>query len=165
MKTRSQSKTVTTFTQHYPPGTQEDNNSFSSRNLAMGKGKELEFPEGRGGCQGSEVALRHQPYCAKRNGAATQSGVPPTVTSNEINQSNYFEDTYNFDEASSAWRANKRSNGNGSFRYICAGTTRTGRPCRRTTQLNLEFCMTHSTVESDAPYKNTRSSASLRSKW
>jgi hypothetical protein len=40
--------------QHYPPGTQEDNNSFSSRNPVMGKGKELEFPEGRGGGKGSQ---------------------------------------------------------------------------------------------------------------
>jgi len=38
--------------QHYPPGTQEDYNSFSLRNLIMGKGKELEFPEGRGGGKG-----------------------------------------------------------------------------------------------------------------
>jgi len=38
--------------QHYPSGTQEDYNSFSSRNLVMGKGTELEFPEGRGGGKG-----------------------------------------------------------------------------------------------------------------
>jgi hypothetical protein len=38
--------------QHYSPGTQEDYNSFSSRNLMMGKGTELEFPEGRGGGKG-----------------------------------------------------------------------------------------------------------------
>jgi hypothetical protein len=47
--------------QHYPPGTQEDYNSFSSRNLVMGKGTELEFPEGRGGGKG----------------AASSPGVPP----------------------------------------------------------------------------------------
>jgi len=40
--------------QHYPPGTQENDNRFSSRNLIIGKGKELEFPEGRGGCQGQQ---------------------------------------------------------------------------------------------------------------
>jgi len=85
--------------------------------------------------------------------------------SKPITQSKYFEDTYDFDEASSAWRANKRSNGNGSFRYICAGSTRTGRPCQRTARFNSEFCVTHTVVESDAPYKNTRSSVSLRSKW
>jgi hypothetical protein len=38
--------------QHYPPGTQENDNSFSLRNLFIGKGKELEFPEGRGGGKG-----------------------------------------------------------------------------------------------------------------
>jgi hypothetical protein len=38
--------------QHYPPGTQESYNSFSLRNLKMGKGKELESPEGWGGGKG-----------------------------------------------------------------------------------------------------------------
>jgi hypothetical protein len=38
--------------QHYPPGTQENYNNFSSRNLIMGKGNDLEFPEGRGGGKG-----------------------------------------------------------------------------------------------------------------
>jgi len=37
---------------HYPPGTQKSYNSFSLRNLMMGKGKELEFPEGWGGGKG-----------------------------------------------------------------------------------------------------------------
>jgi len=38
--------------QHYPPGTHENDNSFYSRNLMMGKGKELKFPEGREGARG-----------------------------------------------------------------------------------------------------------------
>jgi len=42
--------------QHYPPGTQENYNSFLSRDLVMGKGKELEFPEGPG--RGLESAKR-----------------------------------------------------------------------------------------------------------
>jgi hypothetical protein len=42
-----------TINRHYPPGTQENYNSFSSRNHIIGKGKGLEFPEGRGGFQGS----------------------------------------------------------------------------------------------------------------
>ena len=45
-------KKTTQSKQHYPPGTQEDYNSFSSRNLIMGKGKDLEFPEGWGGGKG-----------------------------------------------------------------------------------------------------------------
>jgi hypothetical protein len=34
--------------QQYPPGTQENNNSFESRDLMMEKDKELKSPEGRG---------------------------------------------------------------------------------------------------------------------
>ena len=41
--------------QHYPPGTRENYNSVSSRNLIMKNGKELEFPEGRGGGKGEPV--------------------------------------------------------------------------------------------------------------
>jgi hypothetical protein len=48
--------------QHYPPGTQEYYNSFSSRNLVMGKGKELEFPEGRGGGKGAATQSGGSPY-------------------------------------------------------------------------------------------------------
>jgi hypothetical protein len=40
------------FEQHYPPGNQENYNSFLSRDIVMGKGKELEFPEGPGGGKG-----------------------------------------------------------------------------------------------------------------
>jgi len=60
METQEQ-ELVKSFTQHYPPGTQEDDNSFSSRNLIIGKGTELEFPEGQGGGKG-------------------EPGVPPTFT-------------------------------------------------------------------------------------
>ena len=41
--------------QHHPPGTQENHNNFPSRNLIMEKGKESEFPEGRGGGKGSGI--------------------------------------------------------------------------------------------------------------
>jgi hypothetical protein len=45
-------ETMTNENQHYPPGTHENYNSFLSGNLMMGKGKELEFPEGWGGGKG-----------------------------------------------------------------------------------------------------------------
>jgi hypothetical protein len=41
------------FEQHYPPGTQENYNSFASRNIIMGKGNELEFPIGGHGVRGT----------------------------------------------------------------------------------------------------------------
>ena len=37
------------MSQHYPPGTQENNNSFESRDLMMEKGKELECTRRAGG--------------------------------------------------------------------------------------------------------------------
>jgi hypothetical protein len=43
--------------QHYPPGTQENYSNFPSRNLMMEKGKELEFPEGRGGLESAKRIL------------------------------------------------------------------------------------------------------------
>jgi predicted aconitase with swiveling domain len=43
----------------------------------MGKGKELEFPEGRGGCQGSEVACDLNLIARSAMGSATQSGGSP----------------------------------------------------------------------------------------
>jgi hypothetical protein len=54
--------------QHYPPGTQENYNNFPSRNLMMEKGKESEFPEGRGGGKGLEI-LR----------ISEEPGVPPSL--------------------------------------------------------------------------------------
>ena len=47
----------------YPPGTQKNYNSFSSRNPITEKGKELEYPEGAGGGKG-------------------EPGVPPTPRNN-----------------------------------------------------------------------------------
>jgi len=52
IKFRSTRKKYKGGQQHYPPGTQENYNSFLSRDLIMGKGKELEFPEGLGGGKG-----------------------------------------------------------------------------------------------------------------
>ena len=43
--------------QHYPPGTQENYNSFLSRDLVMRKGKELEFHEGPGGLESASRIL------------------------------------------------------------------------------------------------------------
>ena len=43
------------YYQHYPPGTQEIYNSFSSRNLMMKNSNELESSEGRGGGKGEPV--------------------------------------------------------------------------------------------------------------
>ena len=48
-----------------------------------------------------------------------------------------------FDAASIAWRANKVSIGNGSFKYICGTLTKKGKPCRNTPKKNCSKCHIH----------------------
>jgi hypothetical protein len=43
----------------------------------------------------------------------------------------------NFDEASEAWRSNKKYIGNGHYKYICTQKTKTGNQCKRE---SLKFC-------------------------
>ena len=48
-----------------------------------------------------------------------------------------------FNEASRAWRANKKSIGNGSYKYICCGITKSGNHCRRESIIYSDYCKTH----------------------
>jgi hypothetical protein len=49
-----------------------------------------------------------------------------------------------FDEASRAWTSNKKSIGNGSYKYMCAGVFKNGKKCNRTVdQVGCEFCKMH----------------------
>lgn len=50
----------------------------------------------------------------------------------------------NFDEASEAWRANKKSIGNGHYKYICSQKTKTGNQCKREALMFCEHCKIHS---------------------
>jgi hypothetical protein len=54
-----------------------------------------------------------------------------------------FEKTYDFDLASSAWRANKKPKENGCFIYICMAHTKTGKPCNRAAMCNFDYCKMH----------------------
>ena len=48
-----------------------------------------------------------------------------------------------FDEASEVWRKNKKSIGNGSYKYICCCETKTGRQCKRESIRGYNSCKTH----------------------
>lgn len=50
----------------------------------------------------------------------------------------------NFDEASEAWRANKKSIGNGHYKYICCQKTKSGNPCKRESLKFCDHCKIHS---------------------
>ena len=50
----------------------------------------------------------------------------------------------NFDEASEAWRANKKCIGNGHYKYICLQKTKTGNHCKRESLKFCDYCKMHS---------------------
>ena len=54
-----------------------------------------------------------------------------------------YEVDIDFDEASAAWRANKKQTSNGMFKYICCGITKTGNKCARQPLQKSEYCKTH----------------------
>jgi hypothetical protein len=53
-----------------------------------------------------------------------------------------------FDAASKAWRENKKSLGNGHYKYICCQTTKTGKKCNRVSMATLDCCKMHSKTQS-----------------
>jgi hypothetical protein len=63
-------------------------------------------------------------------------------------QTNYensalFEVKIDFDEASEAWKANKRSIGNGSYRYLCSKKSKNNNYCITKCLPGEIYCKTH----------------------
>lgn len=54
-----------------------------------------------------------------------------------------LEVNINFDEASAAWRENKKSIGNGSYKYICAKRGIKNNRCVQKCLPEEEYCKTH----------------------
>ena len=54
----------------------------------------------------------------------------------------------NFDEASVAWRANKKPVKNGCFKYLCCQKTLSGNQCKRESQINGNYCKQHCVTNS-----------------
>jgi hypothetical protein len=50
-----------------------------------------------------------------------------------------------FDEASRAWKLNKKSTGNGCYKYICVKVKKNGHQCKNDSLKNCEHCKFHST--------------------
>lgn len=48
-----------------------------------------------------------------------------------------------FDEASLAWKSNKKSIGNGQYKYICLAITKTGTNCKRESVAGYNYCSLH----------------------
>jgi hypothetical protein len=54
-----------------------------------------------------------------------------------------FQVVINFDEASEAWKANKKPNGNGCYKYICSKKTNSGNWCKRESLAGCDYCKIH----------------------
>jgi hypothetical protein len=48
-----------------------------------------------------------------------------------------------FNEASIAWRSNKKSIGNGCYKYICMKKTKLGKICKRESINGNNYCKIH----------------------
>jgi hypothetical protein len=49
----------------------------------------------------------------------------------------------NFDEASAAWKRNKKTLQNATYTYVCMQITKTGNHCSRKPLPNYDYCKTH----------------------
>ena len=54
-----------------------------------------------------------------------------------------YEVNIDFDEASEAWRANKKSIGNGTYKYICAKRCKNNKLCTGKCLHGEDYCKTH----------------------
>ena len=57
----------------------------------------------------------------------------------------------NFDEAIDAWRSNKKSIGNGHYKYICSQKTKTGNQCKRESLKFCDHCKMHQPLKKVEP--------------
>lgn len=65
-----------------------------------------------------------------------------------ISQINYensaiYEVYIDFDDASEAWKANKRSIGNGSYKYVCCKRGKNNNMCVAKCLPGEDYCKTH----------------------
>ena len=64
-------------------------------------------------------------------------------TMKEMNQNPPYTVEIDFDEASAAWKLNKKSQGNGTYTYKCMATTKQGNSCNRKPLNECNFCKLH----------------------
>ena len=55
----------------------------------------------------------------------------------------HYEVNIDFDEASEAWKSNKKSIGNGSYKYICAKHCKNNKFCSIKCLPGEDYCKTH----------------------
>lgn len=66
-----------------------------------------------------------------------------TRSQTKANKSMEYEVNIDFDYASSCWRQNKKSIGNGSYKYICTVINKLGEPCGKNCYKQSDCCWAH----------------------
>ena len=76
---------------------------------------------------------------------------PPTSI---IDSPQIYEVDIDFDDASAAWRMNKKSTGGGCYKYICEAKTQLGNNCLREPMKGCAYCKTHNkSIPSASAYR------------
>ena len=58
-------------------------------------------------------------------------------------KSSIYEVNIDFDEASKAWRSNKKSIGNGSYKYLCSKKNKINKNCIYKCLPSVDYCKSH----------------------
>lgn len=57
--------------------------------------------------------------------------------------SSFYNVNIDFEEASNAWKLNKKYTGNGCYKYKCIKTTKNGKACKNESLYNCDYCRYH----------------------
>lgn len=66
-----------------------------------------------------------------------------TRSQTKCQKTTLYDVNIDFDAASEAWKANKRSIGNGSYKYICSKTGKNNISCIAKCLPGEDYCRTH----------------------
>jgi len=66
-----------------------------------------------------------------------------TRSQTKYENSALYEVNIDFDEASTAWKANKKSIGNGEYKYICSKINKNNNNCKNKCLPGEHFCKVH----------------------
>lgn len=76
-----------------------------------------------------------------------------TRSQTKYEKSAIYEVNIDFDAASEAWKANKKSIGNGSYKYVCAKIGKNNNCCIAKCLPGEDYCRTHLKMFNEGKFK------------
>lgn len=77
------------------------------------------------------------------------------IVADIVEKKEEYEVNIDFDEASKAWMDNKKSTGNGNYKYICEQITQMGEQCKREPKKSCCYCLIHLKINNKKLKNNT----------